>query len=140
LVDDSEADRLLIQRSLSKCLSLNLIGELHSGRELLAYLSGKPPYQDASQFPIPDLLLLDAVMPVINVADVLLWLKKHPHPELRVVVLTGSYLPHVREQILVLGADACYEKPLDTEKFDAVLKEIETNLLQNPPKRRKPSG
>jgi CheY-like chemotaxis protein len=108
---------------------------LHSGRELLAYLAGKPPYQDASKHPTPDLLLLDAVMPVINVADVLLWLKKHPHPDLKVVVITGSFLPHVREQILVLGADACYEKPADPDKLDAILKEIESNLIKNPPKR-----
>lgn len=128
MVDDSEEDRLFLRRSIAKCPTLALIGELRSGQELLAYLSGKAPYQDASRHPSPDLLLLDAVMPLINVADILLWLKDHPHPGLKIVVITGAFVPHVREQILQLGAHACYEKPVDNLQLDGVIQEIELRL------------
>jgi CheY-like chemotaxis protein len=131
LVDDSESDRFFIRRSIAKRPALTLIGELHSGQELLAYLSGKAPYQNAARHPPPDLLLLDAVMPLINVADILLWLKDHRHPGLTVVVITGAFVPHVREQIIQLGAHACYEKPVDSLQLDRVIQEIETRLIND---------
>jgi CheY-like chemotaxis protein len=131
VVDDSEEDRLFLRHAIAKRPALTLIGELRSGQELLAYLSGKAPYQDASRHPVPDLLLLDAVMPLINVADILLWLKDHPHPGLKIIVITGAFVPHVREQILQLGAHACYEKPVDLVRFDLVIQEIEMRLVRD---------
>ncbi len=39
------------------------------GRDAIAYLEGRGPFSDRNSFPVPDLILLDLRMPVMNGFD-----------------------------------------------------------------------
>jgi len=63
IVDQCEDDRFLLQRSLRTHPQLKVIGELDRVNALIDYLSGKEPFADRNRHPIPDVLLVDALLP-----------------------------------------------------------------------------
>src|SRR5207244_9902623 len=90
-VDDDPNDMLLVQRALKKAgLPYPLIHR-RDGEEAIDYLSGKPPYSDRAQHPLPKLILLDVKMPKLSGFDVLDWMQRQPTiSNLPVVILTAS--------------------------------------------------
>src|SRR6187549_3562882 len=90
MVDDSADDCLLIKMAMGKTERLNFIGRVSDGDELVAYFQGDGPFADRIRFPLPDLLLLDLMMPKRNGFEVLEWLQSQPFEDMIVVVLSGS--------------------------------------------------
>ena len=90
LVDDDEADVLLIKESLRRDrLHLDLC-HVEDGVQALEYLRKQPPFADA---PTPDLILLDLNMPRMSGHELLAELKQDPELKvIPVVVLTTSSL------------------------------------------------
>src|SRR5690242_17646602 len=75
IVDDTHEDKYFLVWAL-KTLELNhSITVLSSGDEAIAYLSGKPPFEDRRRCPIPQLMLLDLKMPNVDGFEVLKWIK-----------------------------------------------------------------
>jgi len=75
LMNDDPNDVLLVQRALKKAgLPYPLIHR-RDGEEAIDYLSGKPPYSDRAQHPLPKLILLDVKMPKLSGFDVLNWMQ-----------------------------------------------------------------
>ncbi|MEE9217681.1 MAG: response regulator [Acidobacteriota bacterium] len=65
---------------------------------------------------LPDLVVLDIFMPELNCFEVCKQIKDNPErSHLRILSLSGSRDPSVRERILASGADAFLPKPLDRE-------------------------
>src|SRR5256885_17122037 len=91
MVDDSEDDCLLLKMALSRTNRLRFIGSLSDGEELVSYISGRGKYADRESYPLPDMLLLDLMMPRKNGFEVLEWLRSQPFAnDMVVVVLSGS--------------------------------------------------
>lgn len=65
LVDDSPADQLTGERALEDGEITCQLSTANNGRNALALLLCEAPYSD-SEYPTPDLILLDINMPVIN--------------------------------------------------------------------------
>ena len=118
LVEDNANDASLLQRAFHKANILNPLHILRSGEEAIAYLSGKGPYKNRAEFPIPSLVLLDLKMPEVSGFEVLRWIRQHPDlRDLRVVVLSGSEDMRDVDTAYKLGANSFLIKPADFERF-----------------------
>ncbi|WP_160164507.1 response regulator [Pedosphaera parvula] len=126
IMDNCDDDRFLLQRSLRTHPDLKVIGEMDQGDTVLDYLAGKGPFADRARHPIPDVLLVDAVMPQKGAVEILRWLQDHPMPQLTVFVLSGSVFHEECQQLVDMGAKACYEKTGDLDLLNAIVDEIDT--------------
>ncbi len=82
----------------------------------VAYLSGEGKYSNRSEYPLPDLMLLDLKMPRMNGFEVLEWIRRQPGlSSLRVVVLTASDNMRDVNSAYKLGANSFMVKPMDLE-------------------------
>lgn len=110
LVDDSEDDRFLLHRALRNHAGFRVVAELQDGEEAIRYLAGDSIFSDRQAYPFPDLMLLDLKMPRKSGYEVLAWLQTQDFKGLKVVVLSGSFLPEDVAKSLELGADAYHMK------------------------------
>src|SRR5947207_9054971 len=82
--------------------SLNFV---HDGQELIDYLRGEAPFNNAVLYPFPSMLLLDLDLPLIDGFRFLAWLQKEPRAQgLPVIVWSGSDAPSNLERAYGLGA------------------------------------
>ena len=130
LVDDSEDDRWFICRALDRNDRFAVIGQLGDGEAAIAYLSGRNPFHDRKQHPLPDLMLLDLKMPRVTGHEVLRWLKTQSFAQLHVAVISGSTLHEDIAESLALGAIGHYEKHALREDQEAMFKALEQLLDQ----------
>src|SRR5437762_13792005 len=75
LAEDNADDVLLIRLALEKTGAGDLLRVVRDGEEVLQYLQGEGAFSDRTQFPVPDLLLLDLAMPRMSGLEVLAWLQ-----------------------------------------------------------------
>jgi len=140
LVEDSPDDALLIQRAFRKANLANPVQLVRDGEEAVAYLSGAPPYEDRTRFPLPVFMLLDLKLPRRSGLEVLAWLRQESVVKrLPVVVLTSS-----RESVDVnraydLGVNSYLTKPVGFEALLEMVKNVNLYWLvlnENPELRR----
>ena len=70
---------------------------------------------------VPDLIVLDMMMPIMDGLQFLEWRNRH-YPRLPVLALTGMKRPDVEEQILAAGADTVLFKPMQMLELLAKVK------------------
>jgi CheY-like chemotaxis protein len=128
LVDDSDDDRLFVRRALRKSPGFVVVGELCDGEAAIAYLAGQGEFSNREKYPYPDVVLLDLKLPKKTGHEVLEWLKAQRLGRLRVVVLSGSFLPEDIMRSRELGADAYFKKEASVEEQQAVIADIEELL------------
>lgn len=102
IVDDSRAQRHVIQHRLAALADVEVVGEAASGREAL--------FQYASLR--PDVVLLDLVMPEMGGEDVLQTLLQMD-PEAHVVIVSSMGTGDAIERCLAAGARCFLQKPFD---------------------------
>jgi CheY-like chemotaxis protein len=91
LAEDSEDDVILIERAFRKARLMAPLKVVHDGQEAICYLSGFAHFGDRTQFPLPDIFLLDLKLPIRDGFEVLRWMKTQPElKKLPVIVLTQS--------------------------------------------------
>ena len=96
-----------------------------NGLEGIAYLAGTSPFEDRSRHPIPDLIILDLLMPEVDGFEVLEWIQDRPEPlGVPVVVLSGKTDADVEARCLDLGATAVFGKPSDVVGLGEVVRDI----------------
>jgi CheY-like chemotaxis protein len=140
LVEDSPDDALLIQRAFRKANLANPVQLVRDGEEAVTYLSGAPPYDDRTRFPLPVFMLLDLKLPRRSGLEVLAWVRQESVVKrLPVVVLTSS-----RESVDVnraydLGVNSYLTKPVGFEALLEMVKNVNLYWLvlnENPELRR----
>jgi len=91
-VEDSLDDRVLFTKACEEAnASLRLCWAEH-GQDAIDYLSASGRYADRAQFPMPDGVLLDLKMPVLDGFGVLRWIREQSRfLDLPVFVFTSSY-------------------------------------------------
>ncbi len=125
VVDDREDDILMLKRAFAKAKVLNPIQVTRNGEEAIAYLKGEGRFSNRTEFPLPDLLLLDLKMPGLDGFDVIRWIKSQPELKaLRIVVLTSSDAIIDVNLAYQLGANSFLVKPVEFQKFVEVSQAI----------------
>lgn len=112
IVDDSPADRELIELCLRTADVKSPIRALKDGAEAIAYLKGDAPFSNREKFPYPTLLITDLKMDGQDGFAVLEFLRAHP--ELAVIptiVLSGSSDSNDVAVAYALGASSYIVKP-----------------------------
>lgn len=113
VVEDNEQNRVLMRQILT-----------HHGYEVLEALDGLTGLEMARAH-MPDLILLDIQMPVMNGFAVIRELRNNPEfRKIKVIAVTSFAMKGDREKALQAGFDEYVTKPIDTRKFPELVKEI----------------
>jgi hypothetical protein len=73
--EDLEDDVFMMKAASRSCGQPHTLHVVRDGQQAIQYLSGVPPYESRSRYPLPALVLLDTYMPVIGGLEVLEWLQ-----------------------------------------------------------------
>lgn len=112
LVEDSEDDVFFMTRAFTAAGLLTPLARVENGQKAIDYLSGKPPYDERTRFPLPSLVLLDLKMPFLSGFEVLRWIRNRSScARVPVIVFTTSNQERDVETAYELGANAYIVKP-----------------------------
>ena len=130
LVEDDEADILLLQRAFRNARIANPLIEVRDGQAAIQYFSGEGDYADRARYPMPFLILLDLRLPKLSGFEVIAWLREQPQlAHVIVVVLTASdHVPDVTKA-RDLGANSYLVKPGNFEELVQMVKRIKGRWL-----------
>lgn len=130
LIEDNRMD---IELTLDAFRERRLNNEIHvapGGQEGLDYLLGHGEFADRDRFPLPDLILLDLKMPVIDGHEVLRQIKQFPKlKRIPVVVLSSSKEEGDRALTYDNGANSYLVKPVSFDGFLDVVHQVDTYWL-----------
>jgi CheY-like chemotaxis protein len=122
VVDDDDADAMMIAEALEDLESATSIDRVADGQEALDYLRRDGVYPDA---PRPDLILLDLNMPRMGGREVLSVIKADEALKaIPVVVLTTSGAALDIMTSYQGRANAYVTKPMELDQFQSVVQEI----------------
>lgn len=129
-VEDEENDVFFMRHAFQKAGIEHGLASVADGPDALAYLSGKDPYHDRGQFPVPSLILLDLNLPLISGFEVLQWIRDQPQfRKTPVVVFSSSGRPEDRHKAEELGANNYLLKPASGIQFIDVARELKESWL-----------
>ena len=133
LVDDDSANLTFTLFALKRMDSPPALQYAANGFQGMQYLEGVGRFADRRYYPLPDLILLDLKMPVMDGFEILRWIRgSSQFSHLPVIILTGSTYPpdlaHARE----LGANAFVEKTAELLDFGKNLRAVLAQNLQAP--------
>ena len=142
LVEDRADDIEIIRRAFVKAGLVNPLQVVRDGEEAIDYLRGHGKYANRTEFPLPDLVLLDLKMPKIDGFQTLEWIRKQSGIRgLPVVVLTSSDMLRDVNRAYALGANSFLVKPTDFQnsvELARVLREYWVMTAQFPETFRPP--
>lgn len=133
IAEDNDDHAELIMDVLEESSCPSVVERKVNGRDLLDYielLAAAGP-----NVPLPELILLDIKMPLVNGISALEHLKKHPTlKKIPVIMLSTSANAEEVERCYGLGANSYIVKPFDHTEFEHKLRNLrgywsETTLL-----------
>jgi CheY-like chemotaxis protein len=131
LAEDSEDDATLLKRAFIRAGVNAPIQVVEDGEKTLDYLTGMGPFSDRKEFPLPNLILLDLNMPLMDGFAVLDWLRKQPGlRRIPVIVLSSSGLQQDVDLAHEFGANGYSVKPGDISGLTELISHIESYWLR----------
>src|SRR6185369_9825438 len=122
VVDDDDADALMISEALAEAETSATVERVTDGREALDYLRGEGQYATASR---PDLILLDLNMPRMDGRETLAAIKTDDQLKaIPVVILTTSGAAPDIVASYQQRANAYVTKPFGLDDFEATVRQI----------------
>lgn len=114
VVEDNPDHALLVRMAADRARPGVDVRVVSKGEEAVAYLSGQAPYGDRGAHPVPDLVILDLLLPGLGGFQILEWCRERPElAGVPRVVLSSSVNPSHEERALELGARSFHSKPPD---------------------------
>jgi len=131
VAEDDPNDVFFLRRAFQKASVKCRILDVPNGQEAIRYLEGSTPYSNRADFPLPNLLLLDLKMPLMNGFDVLEWLRTRPSmAELPALVLSSSAHEEDVTRARSLGARDYHVKPSDLNQLTQLAQELGAKWVQ----------
>ncbi|MET8151267.1 response regulator [Actinoplanes sp. NPDC049668] len=123
VVDDDDADALMIMEALESPERGATVNRVADGREALDYLLRTHPYESAQR---PDLILLDLNMPRMDGRETLAAIKSDDRLKaIPVVILTTSGAAPDIASSYQQRANAYVTKPFGLDEFEATVRTID---------------
>ena len=123
LAEDNPGDVVLTQEAFQDSKIINNLHVVHDGEEAIGFLRRQGKYASANR---PDLILLDLNMPKKDGREVLAEIKSDESlKKIPVVVMTSSKAESDVVQTYNLHVNSYIVKPLNLERFAAVVETIE---------------
>jgi CheY-like chemotaxis protein len=138
LVEDSEDDAKLLQKLFAKAGLSTSINVVADGVEAMSYLLGRDKFADRTNFPEPNILLIDLHMPRVNGLELMSWLQTQPDFEhLIIVALSGSAEQDEIDRAYQMGANSYVLKPGSAIELERVVNSflnywVRSNYLPRP--------
>lgn len=127
LIEDNHGDTLLTSEILKESKVFNNLHVVYDGKSALEFLDQKGEYKNA---PVPNLILLDLILPDIDGTDILKKIKTDDKlKKIPVVVLTSQKDENELAKTYSLHANCIVAKPLNSDKLLKVLNSIESFWL-----------
>lgn len=119
VVDDDEDDRMIIDEAFTAIGFSAQVKKFIDGKALFQYLD------NISASLYPSLIVLDNTLPELEATGILSVLKKNAaYQHIPVVVYTTTVSPAKKQQLLSMGAYACYQKGNTMQEVIALVKEL----------------
>ena len=84
IAEDDPNDRKLLALAAAQSKGIGELFVLTDGQEAVEYLDGEGVYADRRAHPLPDVVVLDLKMPLMNGLEVLEWIRNQsPQPAMR---------------------------------------------------------
>jgi CheY-like chemotaxis protein len=135
LVEDDPGDVLMTREAFEEHKLRNRLNVVTDGVAALEYLRRQGEHRDAAR---PDLVLLDLNLPKRDGREVLAEVKNDPELcQIPIVVLTTSAADEDILRSYQLHANAYVTKPVDFERFIAVVRQIDeffVSVVRLPPR------
>jgi CheY-like chemotaxis protein len=129
-VDDNDVDGALLERAFKRCTIPSRLFRVSEGPQAMAYLTGHGIYADRGAYPLPDLILLDLVMPKMNGLEVLKWIREQPElKKTAVLIFTSSEKPEDVKDATRIGANGYLVKPTKFEDLKNLVRTIYSEWL-----------
>jgi CheY-like chemotaxis protein len=129
--EDEENDAFFLKRAFKQAQIPNPLVVLPDGQAAIDYVSGTGLFTDRSQYPLPELLLLDLKMPKKSGLEVLTWIRQEPALSyLPVIILTSSMQEDDISQAYHHGANAYLVKPSDPDALQVMVRAIQDFWLK----------
>src|SRR5579859_191817 len=133
VAEDDPNDIFFLRRAFQKAQVNCQILDVSNGQEAIFYLQGNAPYSNRGDYPLPNLLLLDLKMPLMNGFDVLEWLQRRPDlAQLPALVLSSSGHEEDVTRAQQLGARDYLVKPSELSQLAQMAGDLAAKWLQAP--------
>lgn len=116
LVEDNKSDRAIFAHAVRNSRIPASLQMVQNGQEAIDYLQGNGVYADRSKYPVPDLIVLDLRMPIVDGFEFLAWRSTSSFSTVPAIVFEGSGRAEDHERASDLGATLTLTKP---SRFDA---------------------
>jgi two-component system response regulator len=136
LVEDNPDDEALTLRALNKCGVVNEVDVVRNGQDAVDYLFARGKFQDRDAKDLPQLVLLDLKLPMLDGLEVLEIIRREELTcTLPVVIFTSSKEQSDLTKGYRLGVNSFVCKPINFAEFSESIRQLGLYwlLINEPP-------
>jgi CheY-like chemotaxis protein len=125
VVDDEPASLFFMQDAFKALGRIDGIHLANGGPDAVAYLKGQGKYADRAVYMLPDFVITDLKMPLVDGFEMIRFIKQNPlTAAIPVVVFSGSRNDSDIMSAYLLGANSFHVKPVGLSELRALVKAL----------------
>jgi len=130
LVEDDANDAFFVSRALKDLGFDGRVEHVNNTQAARDYIAGTGRYKDRAEFPMPEIVVSDSILPGQGSGiELLEWMRKENFTETPFVILSGEISPDVRQRANAAGVQLLCRKG---SSFHETSEALRTALLQMP--------